>query len=226
VKTVFTKTRALLAATLVAGFMLLPFIGFVPKAFAAGAQCHWYGTATIPQGINDCAAFPLEVIRTIQSNGGDISDASVCYDLIAFDGELQPSKTPCEYAPFTLIPKPANSESLNKTLDDASAANVQATADRNAAANCNGDTPDKLQQCFKDNPLVTSFSHLIDFLSVGVGVIIVIMLIVTGIQFLTARDNPQTVAVAKKRVLNIVISLVSFLLLYSFMQWLIPGGLF
>jgi hypothetical protein len=93
---------------------------------------------------------------------------------------------------------------------------------------CNGNNGKggDLQDCISKNPLINTFNSLINFVAIGVGVIVIIMVIIGGIQYTTAGGNPQAVSAAKKKILNAVIALVAFLLLYSFMQWLVPGGVF
>jgi hypothetical protein len=65
-----------------------------------------------------------------------------------------------------------------------------------------------------------------NFLSAGVGIIIVIMIIVGGIQYTTAGGDPQKVASAKGHILNAIIALVAFFFLFAFLQWVVPGGIF
>jgi hypothetical protein len=91
---------------------------------------------------------------------------------------------------------------------------------------CDGSDAAKLQACLKKNPLVNTLNAVINFIGVGVGVIVVIMVIIGGIQYITAGSNPQAVSAAKKRIFNAILALVAYVLLFSFMQWLLPGGLF
>jgi hypothetical protein len=101
------------------------------------------------------------------------------------------------------------------------------TQTRAQAIDCpQGTTDTGLQQCLQANPVVTRFNDILNFFGIGVGVIVVIMVIVGGIQYAAAGSNPQAVAAAKKRILNAIIALVAFMLLYSFMQYLLPGGAF
>ena len=65
---------------------------------------------------------------------------------------------------------------------------------------------------------------VVDILSIGVGIIGVIGIMVVGIQYLTAGGNEQQTTKAKRRMMEIVIGLVAFALLYTFTQWLTPGG--
>lgn len=65
---------------------------------------------------------------------------------------------------------------------------------------------------------------LINALSALVGVVIVALIVVGGIQYSAAGDNPQSTAAAKKRIMNAIIALIMFVFMTAFLQWLIPGG--
>ena len=67
---------------------------------------------------------------------------------------------------------------------------------------------------------------ILNILTAGVGVLGVLGLVISGVTYLTARDNEQQVAKAKSRILQIVIGLAIFAVLYVGLQWLIPGGIF
>lgn len=62
-------------------------------------------------------------------------------------------------------------------------------------------------------------------LTYGVGIAGTLGIILCGIQYLTAKDNEQKVAKAKSNLFNIVIGLIAYALLWSFLQWLLPGGI-
>jgi len=74
--------------------------------------------------------------------------------------------------------------------------------------------------------IIQTVYKMINFFSVGVGVIIVLSVILGGVQYITAGNNPQVVSKAKGRVYNAILALVMYLVLFSFIQWLVPGGLF
>lgn len=65
----------------------------------------------------------------------------------------------------------------------------------------------------------------IDLASALVGLTVVISIIMGAIQFSASGGDPQKATNARNRIRNSVIALVAFLLLYSFLQFLIPGGL-
>lgn len=66
----------------------------------------------------------------------------------------------------------------------------------------------------------------IKWLTIGVGVIAVFGLVISGIQYAAAQENPQSVAAAKSRINNIIIGIVIYLTMFGLLQWLIPGGVF
>lgn len=97
---------------------------------------------------------------------------------------------------------------------------VYTDKDRDKIVNC--DSP----SCIKDNPLVKYTKMAMNFLSIGVGVVVTIMIIVGGIQYASAGQNPQAVQAAKGKITNAIIALVAYFFLYAFIQYLIPGGAF
>ena len=64
---------------------------------------------------------------------------------------------------------------------------------------------------------------IVNVLMYGLGAAAVIGTVIAGIQYLTARDSEQQVAAAKKRLLNVVIGLVAWAMLFTLLNWLIPG---
>lgn len=64
----------------------------------------------------------------------------------------------------------------------------------------------------------------INILSGLVGVVVVVMIAIGGIQYSTSRDNPQATAAAKDRIRNAIIALVAYIFMWAFLQYLIPGG--
>ncbi len=60
----------------------------------------------------------------------------------------------------------------------------------------------------------------------GVGIAATIGIVLSGVQYLTARDSAEQVTKAKNRLINIVIGLVVYAVMWGFLTWLIPGGIF
>lgn len=78
----------------------------------------------------------------------------------------------------------------------------------------------------KDNPIVGDLNTIVNVLAGLVGVVVVGSIILGGVQFTAAGDKAERVTAAKQRIINGLIALVAFLFIYSFLQWLIPGGVF
>lgn len=66
----------------------------------------------------------------------------------------------------------------------------------------------------------------INVLSALVGITVVIMIIVGGIQYSSAEDNPQKIAAARSKIVNALIALFVFIFMFALLQYLIPGGIF
>ncbi|MDL2363276.1 MAG: hypothetical protein QFB86_02770 [Patescibacteria group bacterium] len=76
----------------------------------------------------------------------------------------------------------------------------------------------------KGNPITDAAFAIIRFLSNGVGLVIVGSLIMGGIQYAGSRDEPQSVAIATKRIQSTVIALVIYIFGYAFLNYIIPAG--
>lgn len=66
----------------------------------------------------------------------------------------------------------------------------------------------------------------INLFSVAFSLIAVISIILGSIQYATSEGDPQKASKAKKRIFDTILAVVAYLFLYSFLQFLIPGGLF
>ena len=51
-------------------------------------------------------------------------------------------------------------------------------------------------------------------------------IVISGVQYLTARDNEAQMTKAKSRLINIVIGLAIYAVMWGFLQWILPGGIF
>lgn len=67
---------------------------------------------------------------------------------------------------------------------------------------------------------------IIQFISGLVGVVIVLMIIWSGIQYITAAGNPELLKQAKDRFYNAIVGLILFILMFGILSYLIPGGIF
>lgn len=76
-----------------------------------------------------------------------------------------------------------------------------------------------------DNCILDDINTVINVLSAGVGVIVIITIMTAGIQYAMAGGDPQKISQAKNRIRNAVFALLAFAFLFAFLQWIVPGGI-
>lgn len=102
------------------------------------------------------------------------------------------------------------------------------------AANPCNDTTDssgqvsqsQVSNCVQSTPIWHDVNLLVNTLSAGVGIVVTGVILVGGIQYIMAGDNPNALQAARQRISNGLIALFVFLFIFAFLQWLIPGGIF
>lgn len=74
--------------------------------------------------------------------------------------------------------------------------------------------------------IIYYFWLIINIMSGLAALALVASLVVAGIQWTTAGDNPQQITAAKARITNVLIAALALIFMYSLLQWLVPGGIF
>jgi hypothetical protein len=77
----------------------------------------------------------------------------------------------------------------------------------------------------EENPIFTIIGRIIQFLLASIGVALVIVVALAGVQYTTARGDPQKVASAKKKIFFAVTAVIMYALSGALLNWLIPGGI-
>ncbi len=72
---------------------------------------------------------------------------------------------------------------------------------------------------------MTYVRAIIRFMGSLVGLVIIMMIIIGGVQYLTAAGNPSQVAAAKSRIQNAITGLFLFIFMYAILNYLVPGGI-
>lgn len=107
--------------------------------------------------------------------------------------------------------------------------NADSPAATEFKADCKDVDPDtgKAAELTPENCKIIDYLQIfINVLSALVGIIVTIMIIVGGIQYSAAGADPGAVEKAKKRIFNAIFALIAFGLLYAFLDFIIPGGVF
>lgn len=64
---------------------------------------------------------------------------------------------------------------------------------------------------------------IVEIMTIGIGVLGVLGITITGVQYLTAGDNEEKTKKAKRRVFEIIIGLAVYIIIYVLLKWLLPG---
>lgn len=75
------------------------------------------------------------------------------------------------------------------------------------------------------NPILAYLVALLRFLSYGVGIVVILMIVIGGIQYAAAGDNAQSVSAAKKRIVNAFTALLLYIFAFAILNYVVPGGL-
>lgn len=92
-------------------------------------------------------------------------------------------------------------------------------------ADCGGAKTSVLNCEEGQNGIYWVLNLVLEIMSFGVVVLAVVGLVVAGIQYITAKDSADQVKKAKDRIFQIVVGLVIYALMWSLLEWLIPGGI-
>ncbi len=80
--------------------------------------------------------------------------------------------------------------------------------------------------CGHGESVVAVLDLVVNIMTVGIGILGVVGISVVGIQYLTAGGSEEKTRKAKRRMLEIVIGLAAYVLIYAVVKWLMPyfGG--
>lgn len=114
-------------------------------------------------------------------------------------------------------------EASSQEVADRICASRQQAATSGPGGNFSGKC--EFQPLTRDNcNIVKYILTIIDVISGLVGIVVVIMIAIAGIQYSAARDNPQASVAAKNKIRDALLALVGYLFIYAFLQYIVPGG--
>ena len=94
------------------------------------------------------------------------------------------------------------------------------TVDTSILSGC--DCPDENGQKGKGGAIMSILKLVVEILTVSIGALATVGLGISGIQYLTAGGNEEQTRKAKRRILEIVLGLVAYVLAYAFLNFIIP----
>lgn len=91
----------------------------------------------------------------------------------------------------------------------------------------NGNTPVTVSISFgcrgHGNPILDMTFAIIRFLSIGVGLVIVLSIIIGGLQYIGSQGNPENTNKAIERIRSALIALLVFIFAYAILNYVVPG---
>jgi hypothetical protein len=75
------------------------------------------------------------------------------------------------------------------------------------------------------NPIYVYMKNIINIMTVGVAIVVVLMIVIRGLQYSWARDNAQKTTEAKDGIVNAIVAILLYIFAYAILNFLIPGGL-
>lgn len=94
------------------------------------------------------------------------------------------------------------------------------------AADCNGVATLFEWQCSGGNGILSLVATLLNWLAVGVAAAVLVGIVYGAIIYATAAGDESKAKHGIEIIRNAVIALILYALMWSFLQFLIPGGLF
>jgi hypothetical protein len=76
------------------------------------------------------------------------------------------------------------------------------------------------------SPILDLTYAVVRFLSIGVGIVIAISIIMSGIQYSMSEGNAEVTQKAKSRIRSAVLGLAIYIFVFAIAQFLVPGGVF
>ena len=67
---------------------------------------------------------------------------------------------------------------------------------------------------------------VLTIMTFGVVTLATLGLIISGAQYITSADSPERMAKAKNRIINVIIGMAAYAVMWAALNWLLPGGIF
>ncbi len=75
----------------------------------------------------------------------------------------------------------------------------------------------------KGSGVIEILNIVVNIFTVVIGILAAVGIAITGTQYLTAGPNEEKTRKAKRRLIEIVIGVAAYVLIYSLLLWLLPG---
>ena len=77
--------------------------------------------------------------------------------------------------------------------------------------------------CGHGEAIISILNLVVNVMTIGVGILGVMGITIVGIQYLTAGGSEERTRKAKRRMFEIIVGIVAYVIVYSLLNWLIPN---
>ena len=77
--------------------------------------------------------------------------------------------------------------------------------------------------CGGGEGIIAILNFVVNIMTIGIGILAAIGITIVGIQYLTAGSNEEQTRKAKRRLIEIVIGVAAYVVIYALLVWLLPG---
>lgn len=116
----------------------------------------------------------------------------------------------------------------NGNYVDPSDLKLKSDSNSNSDSKKNKDTPSteaKTAILPSDWKIEDILNMVLVVVTTGVGIAAVGSIVFAGVLYITARDNAAQVSKAKTMITNTIIGIIAYILMWAFLEWIIPGGI-
>ncbi len=200
---------AYLLPLLLIGSLVFQFAFLSPSVSAAPARCLIYNTGSNVGSSDDDTYSQVECESSLIADYGRFEDDR--YYKVDITPVSEPKISDLSEQEYDSLVNNLTGSLTRCTGDVATQSSCKCDDETLNASNCG---------------IIAYLVMFINALSAIVGVVIVIMITIGGIQYAAAGPNPAAVVAARKRIINAVLALALFIFMFAFLQWLVPGGMF
>ena len=138
---------------------------------------------------------------------------------------LAPAPAPANSGSTSGSSSSSNSGSSSSSSSDGDAGENKENEDENKPID---NTPEEVKTAILPESwkIEDILNMILLVVTTGVGIAAVGAIVYAGVLYITARDNAGQVSKAKTMIMNTVIGVVAYILMWAFLQWIIPGGVF
>ncbi len=76
----------------------------------------------------------------------------------------------------------------------------------------------------EENPIYERLIEIINFLSIGVTIVVAISVAIAGFQYMMSKGDPTATSAAVRRIVQAGTALILYVFGWSILNWLVPGG--